>query len=66
MQNKLGHFAVHAAAFAGAKEAMEVILKAGTTKREDQSSKKNESADNNEKGFNKAKQHIKLITAEFV
>ncbi|KAM9839532.1 transient receptor potential cation channel subfamily A member 1b [Aulostomus maculatus] len=28
-QNKLGHFAVHAAAFAGAKKAMEVILKAG-------------------------------------
>lgn len=28
-QNKLGHFAVHAAAFAGAKKAMEVILKFG-------------------------------------
>ncbi|XP_053715593.1 transient receptor potential cation channel subfamily A member 1b [Synchiropus splendidus] len=28
-QNKLGHFPVHAAAFAGAKKAMEVILKAG-------------------------------------
>uniref|UniRef100_A0A8C6LVK3 Transient receptor potential cation channel, subfamily A, member 1b n=1 Tax=Nothobranchius furzeri TaxID=105023 RepID=A0A8C6LVK3_NOTFU len=28
-QNKLGHFAMHAAAFAGAKKAMEVILKAG-------------------------------------
>ncbi|XP_056155818.1 transient receptor potential cation channel subfamily A member 1b [Lampris incognitus] len=28
-QNKLGHFAIHAAAFAGAKTAMEVILKAG-------------------------------------
>ncbi|XP_054620938.1 transient receptor potential cation channel subfamily A member 1b [Dunckerocampus dactyliophorus] len=28
-QNKLGHFAVHAAAFAGARKAMEVILKAG-------------------------------------
>uniref|UniRef100_A0A673YFR9 Transient receptor potential cation channel, subfamily A, member 1b n=1 Tax=Salmo trutta TaxID=8032 RepID=A0A673YFR9_SALTR len=28
-QNKLGHFAIHAAAFAGAKKAMEVILKAG-------------------------------------
>ncbi|KAF7655906.1 hypothetical protein LDENG_00048650, partial [Lucifuga dentata] len=28
-QNKLGHFAIHAAAFAGATEAMEVILKAG-------------------------------------
>ncbi|XP_067434014.1 transient receptor potential cation channel subfamily A member 1b [Thunnus thynnus] len=28
-QNKLGHYAVHAAAFAGAKTAMEVILKAG-------------------------------------
>ncbi|MED6262824.1 hypothetical protein ATANTOWER_026818, partial [Ataeniobius toweri] len=27
-QNKLGHFAMHAAAFAGAKKAMEVILKA--------------------------------------
>lgn len=32
-QNKLGHFPVHAAAFAGAKKAMEVILKAGMTKR---------------------------------
>lgn len=31
-QNKLGHFAIHAAAFAGAKKAMEVILKAGMTK----------------------------------
>ncbi|XP_059183151.1 transient receptor potential cation channel subfamily A member 1b [Centropristis striata] len=29
LQNKLGHFPVHAAAFAGAKKAMEVILKAG-------------------------------------
>ncbi|KAM6900693.1 transient receptor potential cation channel subfamily A member 1b isoform 1-T1 [Xenentodon cancila] len=28
-QNKLGHFPMHAAAFAGAKKAMEVILKAG-------------------------------------
>ncbi|XP_076027422.1 transient receptor potential cation channel subfamily A member 1b [Genypterus blacodes] len=28
-QNKLGHFAVHTAAFAGAKKAMEVILKTG-------------------------------------
>uniref|UniRef100_A0A8C7F6M5 Transient receptor potential cation channel, subfamily A, member 1b n=1 Tax=Oncorhynchus kisutch TaxID=8019 RepID=A0A8C7F6M5_ONCKI len=28
-QNKLGHFAIHTAAFAGAKKAMEVILKAG-------------------------------------
>ncbi|XP_034428510.1 transient receptor potential cation channel subfamily A member 1b [Hippoglossus hippoglossus] len=28
-QNKLGHFPIHAAAFAGAKKAMEVILKAG-------------------------------------
>ncbi|XP_041823420.1 transient receptor potential cation channel subfamily A member 1b [Melanotaenia boesemani] len=28
-QNKLGHFAMHAAAFAGSKKAMEVILKAG-------------------------------------
>ncbi|XP_068565601.1 transient receptor potential cation channel subfamily A member 1b isoform X2 [Cebidichthys violaceus] len=28
-QNKLGHFPVHAAAFAGAKKAIEVILKAG-------------------------------------
>ncbi|KAM9331854.1 transient receptor potential cation channel subfamily A member 1b [Pholidichthys leucotaenia] len=28
-QNKLGHFAMHAAAFAGANKAMEVILKAG-------------------------------------
>uniref|UniRef100_A0A3B3VP38 Transient receptor potential cation channel, subfamily A, member 1b n=1 Tax=Poecilia latipinna TaxID=48699 RepID=A0A3B3VP38_9TELE len=28
-QNKLGHFAMHAAAFAGARKAMEVILKAG-------------------------------------
>ncbi|KAM7390546.1 hypothetical protein PAMA_008623 [Pampus argenteus] len=28
-QNKLGHYAIHAAAFAGAKTAMEVILKAG-------------------------------------
>ncbi|XP_041670611.1 transient receptor potential cation channel subfamily A member 1b [Cheilinus undulatus] len=28
-QNKLGHFPVHAAAFAGSKKAMEVILKAG-------------------------------------
>ncbi|CAG5895906.1 unnamed protein product [Menidia menidia] len=28
-QNKLGHFAMHAAAFAGAKKAMEVVLKAG-------------------------------------
>uniref|UniRef100_A0A4W5L5Z0 Uncharacterized protein n=1 Tax=Hucho hucho TaxID=62062 RepID=A0A4W5L5Z0_9TELE len=28
-QNKLGHFAIHAAAFAGAMKAMEVILKAG-------------------------------------
>uniref|UniRef100_A0AAZ3QKU3 Transient receptor potential cation channel, subfamily A, member 1b n=1 Tax=Oncorhynchus tshawytscha TaxID=74940 RepID=A0AAZ3QKU3_ONCTS len=27
-QNKLGHFAIHTAAFAGAKKAMEVILKA--------------------------------------
>lgn len=31
-QNKLGHFPIHAAAFAGAKKAMEVILKAGTMK----------------------------------
>lgn len=31
-QNKLGHFPIHAAAFAGAKKAMEVILKNGTTK----------------------------------
>lgn len=31
-QNKLGHFAMHAAAFAGAKKAMEVILKAGMKK----------------------------------
>uniref|UniRef100_A0A8C7DGH3 Transient receptor potential cation channel, subfamily A, member 1b n=1 Tax=Oncorhynchus kisutch TaxID=8019 RepID=A0A8C7DGH3_ONCKI len=29
VQNKLGHFAIHTAAFAGAKKAMEVILKAG-------------------------------------
>ncbi|KAM9337048.1 transient receptor potential cation channel subfamily A member 1b [Symphorus nematophorus] len=29
LQNKLGHFPIHAAAFAGAKKAMEVILKAG-------------------------------------
>ncbi|XP_074549221.1 transient receptor potential cation channel subfamily A member 1b [Halichoeres trimaculatus] len=28
-QNKLGHFPIHAAAFAGAKKAMEVILKTG-------------------------------------
>ncbi|KAL2085161.1 hypothetical protein ACEWY4_018481 [Coilia grayii] len=28
-QNKLGHYAIHAVAFAGAKEAMEVILKKG-------------------------------------
>ncbi|XP_015208897.2 transient receptor potential cation channel subfamily A member 1b [Lepisosteus oculatus] len=28
-QNKLGHFAVHAAAFAGAKKSMEIILKKG-------------------------------------
>ncbi|XP_061522352.1 transient receptor potential cation channel subfamily A member 1b [Phycodurus eques] len=28
-QNKLGHFGVHAAAFAGAKKALEIILKAG-------------------------------------
>ncbi|XP_070708980.1 transient receptor potential cation channel subfamily A member 1-like isoform X2 [Pempheris klunzingeri] len=28
-QNKLGHFAIHAAAFAGATKTMEVILKAG-------------------------------------
>uniref|UniRef100_A0A3Q0QSM7 Transient receptor potential cation channel, subfamily A, member 1b n=1 Tax=Amphilophus citrinellus TaxID=61819 RepID=A0A3Q0QSM7_AMPCI len=28
-QNKLGHYAMHTAAFAGAKKAMEVILKAG-------------------------------------
>ncbi|KAI4880444.1 hypothetical protein NFI96_000308 [Prochilodus magdalenae] len=28
-QNKLGHFAIHAVAFAGAKEAMEVILQKG-------------------------------------
>lgn len=28
-QNKLGHFAIHAAAFAGARKAMEVILKSG-------------------------------------
>ncbi|XP_030623411.1 transient receptor potential cation channel subfamily A member 1b [Chanos chanos] len=28
-QNKLGHFAIHAVAFAGAKEAMDVILKKG-------------------------------------
>ncbi|CAJ1082255.1 transient receptor potential cation channel subfamily A member 1b [Xyrichtys novacula] len=28
-QNKLGHFPIHAASFAGAKKAMEVILKAG-------------------------------------
>nr|XP_046228098.1 transient receptor potential cation channel subfamily A member 1b [Scatophagus argus] len=28
-QNKLGHFPIHAAAFAGARKAMEVILKAG-------------------------------------
>lgn len=32
-QNKLGHFAMHAAAFAGAKKAMEVILKAGMRKK---------------------------------
>lgn len=32
-QNKLGHFPMHAAAFAGAKKAMEVILKAGMTKK---------------------------------
>lgn len=31
-QNRLGHFPIHAAAFAGAKKAMEVILKNGTTK----------------------------------
>ncbi|KAG7488575.1 hypothetical protein MATL_G00035650 [Megalops atlanticus] len=31
-QNKLGHFAIHAAAFAGAKRAMEVILKKGEEK----------------------------------
>lgn len=31
-QNKLGHFPIHAAAFAGAKKALEVILKEGTTK----------------------------------
>uniref|UniRef100_A0A6Q2YNW7 Ion transport domain-containing protein n=1 Tax=Esox lucius TaxID=8010 RepID=A0A6Q2YNW7_ESOLU len=29
IQNKLGHFAIHTAAFAGAKKAMDVILKAG-------------------------------------
>uniref|UniRef100_A0A8C8MDN0 Transient receptor potential cation channel, subfamily A, member 1b n=1 Tax=Oncorhynchus tshawytscha TaxID=74940 RepID=A0A8C8MDN0_ONCTS len=28
-QNKLGHYAIHAAAFAGSKKAMDVILKAG-------------------------------------
>ncbi|XP_067107898.1 transient receptor potential cation channel subfamily A member 1b [Osmerus mordax] len=28
-QNKLGHFAIHAAAFSGAREAMDIILKAG-------------------------------------
>lgn len=31
-QNKLGHFPIHAAAFAGAKKALEVILKYGTTR----------------------------------
>uniref|UniRef100_A0A8C9T394 Transient receptor potential cation channel subfamily A member 1 n=1 Tax=Scleropages formosus TaxID=113540 RepID=A0A8C9T394_SCLFO len=31
-QNKLGHFAVHAAAFAGSKRAMEAILKRGDEK----------------------------------
>ncbi|XP_066577107.1 transient receptor potential cation channel subfamily A member 1b [Amia ocellicauda] len=31
-QNKLGHFAIHAAAFAGAKKSMEVILKIGEEK----------------------------------
>ncbi|XP_063062573.1 transient receptor potential cation channel subfamily A member 1b [Engraulis encrasicolus] len=29
VQNKLGHYAIHAVAFAGAKEAMEIILKKG-------------------------------------
>lgn len=32
-QNKLGHFPIHAAAFAGATKAMEVILMAGTDKK---------------------------------
>lgn len=31
-QNKLGHFPIHAAAFAGAKQALEVILNLGMTK----------------------------------
>lgn len=30
-QNKLGHFPIHAAAFAGAKKALEVILTLGMT-----------------------------------
>ena len=30
-QNKLGHFAIHTAAFSGAREAMDIILKAGRT-----------------------------------
>ncbi|MBN3276216.1 TRPA1 protein, partial [Polyodon spathula] len=29
LQNKLGHFAIHAAAFAGSKKSMEIILKKG-------------------------------------
>lgn len=32
-QNRLGHFPIHAAAFAGAKKALEVILDIGMTKR---------------------------------
>lgn len=29
LQNKLGHYAIHTVAFAGAKEAMELVLKIG-------------------------------------
>jgi len=29
LQNKLGHYAIHIVAFAGAKEAMEMVLKIG-------------------------------------
>lgn len=32
-QNKLGHFAIHAAAFAGARRAMELVLRQGMSLR---------------------------------
>lgn len=62
-QNKLGHFAMHTAAFAGAKKAMEVILKAGTIKGKLNHQKLK--VLKVQKAFSKAKQHIKLIDSIF-